>query len=96
MKKKSELTQKEIADFCGVTQGCVSGWFSGKLVPRLKNVLKLKKLGFPLEIWNDKVKFDGFMQDLQDEKNFNKMVMKQRKKILKSYTKGENGTRRNL
>ena len=67
-KKLHELTQKEIADFCSVTQGCVSGWLNGKLKPNLQNGLRLKKLGFPTEIWNDEAKFNEFMQDLQNKK----------------------------
>ena len=67
-KKLHELTQKEIADFCSVTQGCVSGWLNGKLKPNLQNGLRLKKLGFPTEIWNDEAKFNEFMQDLQSKK----------------------------
>lgn len=70
MPKKNlyELTQKEIAEFCNVTQGCVSGWLNGRLTPNLQNGLKLKKLGFPTEIWNDGNKFNEFMQDLQNKK----------------------------
>ena len=67
-KKLHELTQKEIARLCNVTQGCVSGWLSGRLTPNLQNGLKLKKLGFPTEIWSDKSKFDKFMQDLRNKK----------------------------
>ena len=67
-KKLHELTQKEIAKFCKVTQGCVSGWLNGRLTPNLQNGLKLKKLGFPTEIWGDKGKFDKFMQDLRNKK----------------------------
>ena len=67
-KKLHELTQKEIADFCEVTQGCVSGWLNSRLTPNLQNGLKLKKLGFPVEIWSDKGKFDEFMQDLRNQK----------------------------
>lgn len=69
MKKKlHELTQKEIAKFCGVTQGCVSGWLNGRLKPNLQNGLNLEKLGFPTDIWSDKSKFNEFMQDLQSKK----------------------------
>ena len=67
-KKLHELTQKEIAEFCNVTQGCASGWLNGRLTPNLQHGLKLKKLGFPVEIWSDKAKFDEFMQDLQSKK----------------------------
>ena len=67
-KKLYEQTQKEIANFCNVTQGCVSGWLNGRLTPNLQNGLKLKKLGFPTDIWSDKSKFDEFMQDLQSKK----------------------------
>lgn len=67
-KKIHELTQKEIAKFCNVTQGCVSGWLNGRLTPNLQNGLKLKKLGFPTEIWNNGNKFNEFMQDLQSKK----------------------------
>ena len=49
-------------------QGCVSGWLNGKLKPNLQNGLRLKKLGFPTEIWNDEAKFNEFMQDLQSKK----------------------------
>lgn len=67
-KKLHELTQNEIAKFCNVTQGCVSGWLNGRLTPNLQNGLKLKKLGFPISIWSDKGKFDEFMQDLRNKK----------------------------
>ena len=67
-KKLHELTQKEIAEFCNVTQGCVSRWLNVRLTPNLQNGLKLKKLGFPVEIWSDKIKFDEFMQDLRNKK----------------------------
>jgi len=67
-KKLHELTQKEIAEFCSVTQGCVSGWLNGRLTPNLRNGLKLKKLGFPMDIWNDGNKFKAFFDDLQNKK----------------------------
>ena len=67
-KKLHELTQNEIAKFCNVTQGCVSGWLNGRLTPNLQNGLKLKRLGFPTDIWDDKAKFDKFMQDLRNKK----------------------------
>lgn len=41
-KKLHELTQKEIAKICNVTQGCVSGWLNSKLKPNLQNGLMLK------------------------------------------------------
>lgn len=69
MKKQThELTQKEIAKFCNVTQGYISQIFNGKIKPNLACGVKLKKLGFPFELWDDKSKFDEFMQDLNSKK----------------------------
>lgn len=67
-KQLHELTQKEIANFCGVTQGYISQILNGITKPNLNCGVRLKKLGFPFEIWGDKAKFDEFMQDLQDKK----------------------------
>ena len=39
-----------------------------ELTPNLRNGLKLKGQGLPINIWNDKSKFDDFMQDLQIKK----------------------------
>lgn len=75
MKKAThELTQCEIAKFCGVTQGYISKCFNQKLKPTLQCGVKLKKLGFPLEIWNDDAKFKAFFDDLKNKKNTDEIV----------------------
>lgn len=39
----TELTQMQLAEKLGVSQSLVSKWFSGKVIPRPKTILKICK-----------------------------------------------------
>ena len=41
IRKRKKLTQQQLAEMCGVTQGSVCQWEQGAVLPRLKTLFRV-------------------------------------------------------
>lgn len=41
IRKRKKLTQQQLAEMCGVTQGSVCQWEQGSVLPRLKTLFRV-------------------------------------------------------
>lgn len=62
--KTLDLTQKQVAQELGVTQGAVSLWINFKNTPTVQNANAMKRLyGWDTEIWDSPEKFYAFWEN---------------------------------